>query len=242
MFKRFLLTLTLIFLLIILLGIPGLAFPEGKNGFSLDFNLEFFNKFNNSQTGIFTEAFQRYHTFGISYSQNEWHWRMTYNWYDKVDSNQSIHTITPWSLELSRKITEETWLTANYIWVTDLVGVDNSQLVALNVISKIKAKDQFEILLKAGGRYVADQFIPVLGGCIGYSHYFLGVNYLTATDEHLLLERRDEFYRIPITLGVDFKLNEKVNLTFNLNHLLIPSNSGDCNNTWLQSGLKFKLN
>lgn len=214
--------------------------PQDTNQFYLNFNLEFFNQFNTTGNRPLTEAFQRYHMLTAGYRWSDWDFQLIYNWYDQVNSETSVHTITPWGFVIKRNLNEQQHIDLNYWFVHDVFGKNETKVVRIEYYRQIPLGEKCVGDIRIGGKLLDNsQIYPIFGGQITYlEHYHLGFNYLKAIDAHLLDELDGEL-SLPINIGVTYPLNEHNRIKMDYYKCLKnPSRGLD---QWFVTSLEFKL-
>ncbi|MCK4257391.1 MAG: hypothetical protein KAX49_00340 [Halanaerobiales bacterium] len=214
--------------------------PMEENKFYILFDLDIFNRFNSDGTTPATDSFQRYHMLTFGSRLGDWDLQFVYDWYDKVISETSIHTITPWGIVIKRDLDPMQHLEFNYWWVTDLFGDDDTKVVRLEYCRQILLGDQWVGDFRVGGKIVNDdQFAPIFGGQLIYRDYYhLGLNFLSALDAHLMDEMDNEL-NLPLNIGLEYPLNENITLKIDFYKFLKKPSTGL--DKWFVGGFEFIL-
>lgn len=207
------------------------------NQLYIKFNLDFFNRFSDSP---FTEAFQRYHMLTLGYQWLDWDCQFVYDWYDQVNSETSIHTITPWGFVVKRKFNEQQEIHLNYWLVHNLLGEDDTQVVRLEYYKQFLLDTKFTGDIRFGGKLLNNTKVyPIFGGQITYADYYhFGFNYLNALDAHLV-DELDWELNLPINIGITYPLNEHNRIKFDFYKYLINPSTGL--NKWFVTSFEFQL-
>jgi hypothetical protein len=210
-----------------------------KDNLSVSIGIDFFNRFQSNETGIFTDAFQRYHTLTVKYDQNPWSIQGIYNWLDKVSSQNSVHALTLWGIDLDYRISENRILILNYRWVYDVLTKDiDSREIQLNMVQSFPVSNSWTSECRYGFRWDGQQLKYNLGAKLTFRTILnLSINDLSPEDS-LVLEK-DSLGRLPVSLGVILKLNNYNRLEITYCSNLFPA--ANEMNQWLKTSLHFQL-
>lgn len=226
--KTLLMTLTIIFFVSLI--------TYAEDDFNAVFEIDFFNRINN-QNSLNTEAFQRYHKLAVNYQWQQNDIGLIYNWFDSVKSEVSTHTVTPWVLNYTKKLDNNSSIRLTGITVTDLES-DNSTNTLAAAWLKTYIYKKYKINTELGLKTVDGKLFPVAGVKAEKDNFSLAVNCLDMMDTKLM-EDNDGQINIPITLAYIKELNEFNSMTFSINHLLTEPEVGQ--RTWMKAAMKFDL-
>lgn len=210
-----------------------------KDNLSVSIGIDFFNRFQPSKTGMFTDAFQRYHTLTVKYDQNPWSVQGIYNWLDKVSSENSVHTLTLWGIDLDYQISENQTLILNYRWVYNVLTKDiDSHEIQLNMVPSFPISNSWTSECRYGFRWDGQQLKYNLGAKLTFREIVnLGFNDLNPEDS--LVFEKDSLGRFPVSLGAILKLNDYNRLEITYYSNLCPDTNEI--NHWLKTSLHFQL-
>lgn len=226
--------------LALLLFIFGQHAHAGSNGVYLNLDLDFFNRFN--QTNPYTDTFQRYHMLTLGYQQDDWQGQFTYNWYDQVNSAVSTHTITPWGLEGRYRLDHQQSLELAYWWVTDLTDAGNdTQVLRAQYSRHDRLDDKWQLQSHIGLKLINyTLLLPLLGGTVVYNDRFrLGLNDLDPVNDHLF-DDLDGSLNLPVNVGYTYRFNPYVSLDLDYYQFLLPP-TDDTRLRWFRTSFNFTM-
>lgn len=209
-----------------------------KDNLSVSIGIDFFNRFQSNETGISTDAFQRYHTLTVKYDQDPWSVQGVYNWLDKVSSQISVHALTLWGIDLDYQISENQTFILNYRWVYDVLTKDiDSREIQLNMAPSLPISNSWTSECRYGFRWDGQQLKYNLGAKLTFREIVnLSINDLSPEDS-LVFEKESSV--IPVSLGVVLKLNDynRLEITYYSNLCPVANEI----NQWLKTSLHFQL-
>jgi hypothetical protein len=236
--KKGILYVTLI-LVLFYLSIPNEVYACTKDNLSASIGIDFFNRFQSNETGLYTEAFQRYHTMTVEYDQNPWSVQLIYNWLDIVLSQNSTHTLNLYGIDLYYQISENRTLVFDYQWSFNIFtrGLDSRE-IRLDMVSVFPISNSWTSECRYGLLWNDRQLKYDVGAKITFRTIcHLSINYLTPQDS-LVLEK-DSSKIIPASFGAIFKLNNYNSLEVTYTFNLVPGGTGI--NQWLKTSFHFQI-